>query len=66
MTRPAERRTRTYIVRVWAEYLDERPPRWCGVIETVGSPGRIHFSDLEGFIDFIEDQVQQDQSEQTD
>jgi hypothetical protein len=66
MTQPAERRTRTYIVRVWAEYLDERPPRWCGVIEPVGSPDRIHFADLKDFIDFIEDQIRHHKPEQTE
>ena len=39
-----KRQTVTFIVRIWAEYLYEQPPRWCGVIEPVGFAEKIHFT----------------------
>ena len=53
MNAPLKRRTVIYIVRVWAEYLSEPPPHWCGVIEMVGSKHKIHFSQLDEIADFI-------------
>jgi hypothetical protein len=54
---PLKRRTVIYIVRVWAEYLSEQPPRWCGVIETVGIEHKLHFSQLDEIADFIRKQT---------
>jgi len=47
MTAPLHRQTMSFIVRVWAEYLEYQPPVWRGVIE--GSvPGDIKpFTSLE-------------------
>jgi hypothetical protein len=35
MHRLPERQTRTFILRIWAEYLDQTPPTWRGEIENV-------------------------------
>jgi hypothetical protein len=40
------RHTETFIVRVWAEYLNHMPPIWRGEIEHVGSGKVTHFGDL--------------------
>jgi len=52
-----KRRTMTYIVRIWAEYQDEQPPRWCGVIEVAGSGLKTYFSQLDEMNDFIKQQT---------
>jgi len=33
MINPCKRHTVVFIVRLWAEYLNEQPPSWRGVIE---------------------------------
>lgn len=53
MKYPPKRRTLTYIVRVWAEYLDGTHPRWCGEIEVAGCGEKVHFTNLEEITDFI-------------
>lgn len=40
------RRTVIFIVRVWAEYVEQTPPAWRGEIERVESKEVIRFSDL--------------------
>lgn len=40
------RRTETFIVRLWAEYLEQTPPSWRGEVEHVGGKGVTHFRDL--------------------
>jgi hypothetical protein len=35
-----------FIVRVWAEYVEQTPPTWRGEIEHVESKEVIRFSDL--------------------
>jgi hypothetical protein len=57
MSSLTSRRTVTYIVRVWAEYLNEQPPRWCGVIELVGNGERFHFSGINEMTDLIQQQT---------
>lgn len=44
---PLQRRTETFILRVWAEYLEQMPPSWRGEIEHVGSKEVMHFGSLE-------------------
>ena len=51
-----KRQTVTFIVRVWAEYLAEQPPRWYGMVEMVGNPQKSHFSRLNEIVDFIQEQ----------
>jgi hypothetical protein len=48
------RQTVTFIVRIWAEYLQEQPPRWSGVIEPVEGGEKIHFTDLTQITDIIQ------------
>lgn len=54
MTTPLHRQTISLIIRVWAEYLENQPPVWRGVIE--GSmPGDIKpFTSLEDLIRIIQ------------
>jgi hypothetical protein len=41
MAAPLHRQTISLIVRVWAEYLNDQPPAWRGVIEGA-EPGDIN------------------------
>lgn len=41
MVTPLHRQTVALIVRVWAEYLEDQPPAWRGVIEG-SEPGDIN------------------------
>ena len=59
MTFSNQRKTITYIVRVWAEYLDETPPHWRGVVEPVGSGEKFHFTELTHIIDIIQEEAEQ-------
>ena len=43
---PLHRRTETFVVRVWTEYLEQMPPTWRGEIEHVGSKEVVHFGSL--------------------
>ena len=47
MGEPLRRRTETFIVRVWVEYLEQTPPIWRGEIEHVGEEGVIRFGSLD-------------------
>ncbi|MBN1815158.1 MAG: hypothetical protein JXA14_25220 [Anaerolineae bacterium] len=47
------RHTETFIVRIWAEYLEQTPPIWRGEIEHVSSKQVIHFRNINGMIDFM-------------
>jgi hypothetical protein len=40
MKNPCERHTVVFIVRLWAEYLNQQPPAWRGVIEG-SEPGEV-------------------------
>jgi hypothetical protein len=53
-----KQRTVVYIVRIWAEYLDESPPQWRGVIAPIGEAKSIHFSTLDEMIDLIQKKTQ--------
>lgn len=48
------RRTVTFVVRVWAEYLEQTPPTWRGEIEHIGSGQVRHFEDVSRMLEFIE------------
>ena len=60
------RRTETFIVRLWAEYLEQTPPAWRGEIEHVGSKEVMHFGNLDEMSRWIQKRVetQRDASEQ--
>lgn len=49
------RRTETFIVRLWGEYLEQTPAIWRGEIEHVSSRQVIHFRDINEMINFIKD-----------
>ena len=48
------RRTLSFIVRLWVEYLDQTPPVWRGEIEFIGSRKVAHFGDLDELSDRIQ------------
>lgn len=47
------RRTVTFIVRLWAEYVDQTPPAWRGEIEHVSSGETLCFGDANQMWEFI-------------
>lgn len=47
MQPPPTRQTRTFIVRIWREYLDEKPPTWRGEVEDTRNQETTRFSSLE-------------------
>lgn len=46
MSSPLARRTATFIVRVWAEYLEQIPPSWRGEVEVAATREVLHFQSL--------------------
>jgi len=48
------RRTETFIVRLWAEYLEQAPPAWRGEIEHVGSKDVMRFGEVGKMLEIIE------------
>jgi len=54
MAAPLHRQTISLIVRVWAEYLNDQPPAWRGVIEGA-EPGDINpFTSLDELTQIIQ------------
>ncbi len=53
MHRLPERRTRAFILRIWAEYLDQTPPTWRGEIENVKTREVKRFRSSEELFDCI-------------
>ena len=54
MTAPLHRQTVVFIVRVWAEYLNDQPPCWRGVIEG-REPGELNpFTSIEEMTQIIQ------------
>jgi hypothetical protein len=47
------RHTETFIVRLWAEYLEQSPPAWRGEIEHVGRGEVMRFGSLCEMNDWI-------------
>jgi hypothetical protein len=58
MTTPPKRKTVTFIVRIWAEYLCEQPPRWFGEIESIENGEKSHFKELTQVIEIIQQKTQ--------
>lgn len=50
-----KRCTITFIVRVWAEYLEQQPPSWRGVLEMCDEGGEIPFITLEELLRLIQE-----------
>jgi hypothetical protein len=59
------RRTKTFIVRLWAEYLEHSPADWRGEIECVGDGEVMHFCDLHEIGDLIQKRVLAQHSQDT-
>jgi hypothetical protein len=57
MSNPLQRRTISFVVRVWAEYLDQRPPSWRGSIEMCDQEGEIPFTNLEYLLRLIQEKT---------
>lgn len=55
MSNPLQRRTITFIVRVWGEYLNYQPPSWRGVLELCDRGEEIVFSNLEDLLAIIQE-----------
>jgi hypothetical protein len=54
MSRPLARRTATFIVRLWAEYLDQQPPAWRGEVQVAATREVLHFQSREALIKCLE------------
>jgi hypothetical protein len=52
------RRTETFIVRIWVEYLGQTPPIWRGQIEHVGDKKIAYFGNLREMNEWIEYRVE--------
>jgi len=69
MSERLSRRTVTFVIRLWAEYLAQAPPAWRGEIEQVGCSDwrdedrqalgerRWTFSTLDELLDFLQQQA---------
>jgi hypothetical protein len=57
MSEPS-RRTETFIVRIWVEYLEQTPPIWRGQVEHVGDKEIAYFGDLREMSKWIEHRVE--------
>lgn len=53
------RRTMIFIVRVWAEYLEQTPPVWRGEIEDVESKEVMRFQTLGEVTDHVQVKVEE-------
>ena len=63
MSRPIARRTTTFIVRVWAEYLEQNPPTWRGEVQVAATRELLHFQSLGELVNCLERRVSEKDSE---
>lgn len=54
MDNPLSRRTVVFVVRIWAEYLEQASPAWRGEIEHVESGAAMRFGDVGTMLEFLE------------
>ena len=54
MSRPLARRTATFIVRLWAGYLEQTPPAWRGEVQVAATREMLHFQSLEELADCLQ------------
>jgi len=54
MSQILRRQTVIFVVRVWAEYLEQDPPLWRGEILRSDGSQLIHFHNLDEILTFIE------------
>lgn len=57
MSTPIQRCTVAFIVRIWAEYLDQQPPTWRGAIEMCEQYGEMPFVSLEDLLTIIQEKT---------
>lgn len=53
MSARLSRRTVTFVVRIWAEYLEQTPPAWRGEVEHVGSGHKVYLQTASDVLEFI-------------
>lgn len=53
MSERLPRHTATFIVRIWAEYLEQTPPAWRGEIEHVERGERAYLREASDIVRFI-------------
>ena len=54
MTRSLDRRTEIFVVRLWAEYLEQENSTWRGEIEHMGSRRHLRFASVERMVQWME------------
>jgi hypothetical protein len=59
MSTPLHRCTEIFIVRLWAEYLDQSPPAWRGEIEHVKKKQVIRFQTKEEMVEKMQNLISQ-------
>jgi hypothetical protein len=57
MNNPIQRCTISFVVRVWAEYLNQQPPLWRGAIELCDRGEEIPFANLEEMLTLIQEKT---------
>lgn len=55
MRTPIHRCTISFIVRIWAEYLDQQPQSWRGILEICDQGEEIPFINLENLMALIQE-----------
>jgi hypothetical protein len=53
MQTPLHRCTKSFIVRIWAEYLEHQPQSWRGILEICDQGEEIPFMNLEDLVALI-------------
>lgn len=54
MSPQLQRKTAVFIVKIWAEYLQEQPPIWRGEVRQAQTDETIYFSSLADLWQFLE------------
>jgi len=57
MSTPIHRCTISFVVRIWAEYLDQQPPSWRGVLESCDQGENFHFASLKELTALIQEKT---------
>ncbi|MBN1668506.1 MAG: hypothetical protein JW862_15535 [Anaerolineales bacterium] len=57
MSLSPQRHTISFIIRIWAEYLEADPPGWRGVIKAVDTEQELVFSDLKEIAELIQQMI---------
>lgn len=59
MPQPFERRTISFVVRLWAEPMQRQgEPHWRGQIEHVGSGEKVHFQVPAALLEFLAEHIE--------